>query len=221
MIVPSMTVREIHKEVFEDIKSLNNKMNACKKDFERLVLKSSKYPVTASYPCTTLKRKNKFTVYYTARRRSERRNPILHIVGVYSRPEGKYAVAPTLDMNIVSIYPPHFFKRYRERILKDDSISNEEIINLYFKNDWGFVGAIINEHYESIYHSFEDSEADEKVSFVGATSQGYCFGERQGTISILKTIISEDMLFDNQKTIFMKLRNEFNKMIKDMYGNVK
>ncbi|WP_133159351.1 hypothetical protein [Solitalea longa] len=216
-----MTVQEIHKEVFEDIKGLKNKLDACKKNFERLVLKSTRYPVMQSYACTTLERKNKFTIYYTARKRSERRTPILHIIGVYSRPEGKYAVAPTLDMNLVSIYPPHFFKRYRERILKDDSISNEEIINLYFKNDWGFVGAVINEQYESIYHSFENSEAEDKVSFVAATSQGYCFGERQGTVNILKTIISEDMLFDNQKAIFMKLKNEFNNMIKDMYGNIK
>jgi hypothetical protein len=86
-------------------------------------------------------------------------------------------------MGIISIYPPHFFKRYRERILKDESISNEDFIRHYFRNDWGFMGAVVNENYESVYHCFEDDNKDEKVSFVAATSQGYCFAERQGNVN--------------------------------------
>ena len=129
--------------------------------------------------------------------------PILSIYGIYFRPEGKYAVALTLDMNIISIYPPHFFKRYRERIVKDESISNEDIIRQYFKNDWGLMGVVVKEDFESVYHCFENDNKDDKVSFVAATSKGYCFGEKQGNVNIIKTIISEDMLFENQKLYLM------------------
>ena len=127
-------------------------------------------------------------------------------------------ISVTVEMNILSIYPPHFFKRYRERIVKDESISDEAIIRQYFKNDWGFMGAVVNEDYESVYHCFENDDKNDKVSFVAATSQGYCFGEKQGNVNIIKTIISEDMLFENQKIIFNGLKNAFKESNKERYG---
>jgi hypothetical protein len=123
-----------------------------------------------------------------------------------------------LEMKILSIYPPHFFKRYRERITKDESIPNEDMIRHYFKNDWGFLGALVNENFESVYHCFENDNENDKVSFVAATSQGYCFGEKQGSVNIIKTIISEEMLFENQKSIFNELKRAFKEANKDRYG---
>lgn len=218
MIVSSMIAIEIHREVFEDFKTLQNKLEDLKKDFKRVVLKTSRYPVTKSYKCKTREKKNTFTLEYTALKRSNWKNPILSTYCVFTRPEGKYAVAPSLDMNLTTIYPPHFFKRYRERIVKDELASNEDIIRHYFKNDWGFVGAVVNESFESIYHCFEKDDKDEKISFVGATSLGYCFGERQGNTNIVKTIISEEMLFEDQKNTFAKLRKAFQDYNKDRYG---
>lgn len=218
MIVPSMTIQEIHKEVFNDIKSLGNKVDGFKKDFERIVLKSTSFPVIRTFSCVTIERKNKFSFTFTARKRSERRTPILGIYGVYTRKEGVYAASLTPDMKITTIYPPHFFQRFRERILKDNTISNEKLINLYFKEDWGFAGAVIDEDYKSVFYNFENSDPNEKISFVGATSLGYCFGEKQGQVNIIKTIISEEMLFDNQKQIFFNLREQFNKKNKERFG---
>lgn len=218
MIVPSMTIQEIHKELFEDIKNLRSQLDDCRKDFKKVVLKANRYPLTKSYDCKTREKKNLFIVTLTAPKRSNWKKPILSIYSIYTRREGKYAVPLTLDMNIASIYPPHFFKRYRERIVKDESISNEELIRLYFKKDWGFVGAVVNEHFESVYHCFENDDKNDKVSFVAATSQGYCFGEKQGNVNIIKTIISEDILFDNQKPLFSNLKNAFDEQIKERYG---
>ena len=220
MIVPSMTVQEIHKEVFEDFKTLRNKLDEFQKDFKRMVLKSNCYPLTKSFEYKTRKKKNLFIIGFTALKRSAWKKPIISTYGVYSRPEGKYVVAPSLDMNISTIYPPHFFKRYRERILKDESISNEDIIRHYFKNDWGFMGAVVNENFESVYNCFENDEKDEKVSFVAGTYQGYCFGVKQGNVNIVKTIISDDMLFENQKGIFHELRAAFQDANKERYGMI-
>ena len=220
MIVPSMTVQDIHKEVFEDIKNLRSKLDECRKDFKKVVLKSCRYPLTKFYDCKTKEKKNLFIVTFTAIKRSDWKKPILSIYGIYPRPEGKYAVAMTLNMNIISIYPPHFFKRYRERIVKDESISNEDIIRQYFKNDWGYTGAVVNEDFESVYHCFENDNKNDKISFVAATSQGYCFGEKQGNVNIIKTIISENMLFENQKFIFYELKNAFKEATKEKYGPI-
>jgi hypothetical protein len=209
MIVPSMTFQEIHKEVFEDIKNLRNRLDECRNDFKKTVLKGKRYPLTKCYDCNTSVRRNLFFVTFTAIKRGDWEKPILGIYGIYSRREGKYAAALTVDMNIVSIYPPHFFKRYQERILKDESLSHEDIIRQYFQNDWGFMGAVVNADFESIYHSFEKDNKNDKISFVAATAQGYCFGERQGNVNIIKTIVSDDMLFENQKFIFYELKKVF------------
>jgi hypothetical protein len=220
MIVPSMTVQEIHKEVFEDIKNLRSKLDACRIDFKKTVLTGRRYPLAKSYDCNTTEKKNTFIVEFTARKKSDWKRPILNIYGIYSRPEGKYAVALVVDMNIISIYPPHFFKRYRERVVEDESLSNENTIRQYFKNDWGFMGAVVNEDFKSVYHCFENDDKNDKVSFVAATSQGYCFGENQGKVSIIKTIISEDMLFENQNFIFNELKNAFREANRDRYGSI-
>jgi hypothetical protein len=217
MIVPSMTIQEIHKEVFKDIRSLKSKVDECQKSFRRAVLKGSTYPLTRSYDCLTREKKNLFIVDFTALKRSDWKKPIMSIYGIYSRTEGLYAFSLIMEMHILSIYPPHYFKRYRERIIKDEFISNEDMIRQHFKNDWGFMGAIVNENYESVYYCFEDNNENDIVSFVAATSQGYCFGEKQGNINIIKTIISEEMLFENQKSIFNDLKKAFIEANKDRY----
>ena len=209
MIVPSMSVQEIHKEVFNDIKNLQSKIEECRNDFRKTILKSKKYPFTKSYDCKTRDRQNLFIVDFTAMKRSDWKKPIISIYGIYSRPEGKYAVIPTLEMNTISIHPPHFFKRYRERIVRDESVSSENIIRQYFRKDWGFMGAVINDDFESVYYCFENDNENDKVSFVAATSQGYCFGEKQGNVNIIKTIISEEMLFENQRKVFTELKTAF------------
>ena len=222
-----MTVQEIHKEVYEDIKNLKSKLDECKKDFKRIVLKQPKnplsnrnYPFSKSYDTKTSEKKNFFISTFTALKRSDWEKPIVSIFGIYSRSEGNYAVSINIDIKTITIYPPHFFKRYRERIIKDDLISNEDLIRQYFQNDWGFMATSVNKDFEAVYLSFENDYKNDKVSFIAATSQGYCFGEKQGDVNIIKTILSEDNLFENQKQTFSKLKIAFKEANKERYGSI-
>lgn len=220
MIVSSMTIQEIHKEVFEDIKSLKNKLDEFQKDFKKIVLNSNRFPLSKSYQITTKKRKNTFVVDFTSLKRSSWKTPILSFYAIYSRPEGNYAIAPSLDINFSTIYPPHFFKRYRERIVEDKNLSNEEIIKFYFKNGWGFMATKVNEKFESVYHAFENKDDNDKIDFVAVTSQGYCFGQKIGQINIIKTIVNDEMLFEDQKNTFKKLREAFDDANKERYNAI-
>lgn len=204
-----MSVHEIHQELFEDLHGIYTKVNIYKKDFGRRVLKASRFPFTYSYDCLSRK-KNLLVTSFTVLKRSQWDNPILGFYGIYSRPEGKYAAALSLEANKSIIYPPHFFKRYRERLVKDDSLSSDAIIRLFFKRQWGIVQAVVNENFEAVFHRFENTSKEEKVSFVSASSEGYCFGEKQGSVNIIKTIITEEMLFEDQKPLFDELRTELN-----------
>lgn len=213
-----MTVQDIHKEIMEDIINIDNKLNGFKRDFRKIVLSKSQYPVTKSYECITKERNNLLVIGFTALKRSDFDNPINHFYGIYLRPEGKYAAAPSVDINMCTIYPPHFFKRFRERIVKDDTMSNDDLIRLYFRNDWGLVGAKLNQEQKNVYNNFEEQDKNGKIDIVCVNSYGFCFGEKQGNINIVKTIISEEMLFDDQKYIFHELRKVYNEMNKERYA---
>ncbi|MDF3076889.1 MAG: hypothetical protein K0S09_778 [Sphingobacteriaceae bacterium] len=218
MIVPSMTLYEIHKELDSDVRTLKSKIDYCHKDFKRKVLKASRYPFTHSYDCLTREKKNLFVVTLYAAKRSDREKPLINICGIYNRPEGKYAAALAIGMNLTTIHPPHFFKRYRERIVKDMKSSNDDIIRQYFfRNAWGFVAAPTDAKSEGVYNFFEAGDAN--ISFVCVNSEGFCFGEKQGNINVMKTIISEEMLREDQKEVFAKLNENFALYNKDMFGS--
>ena len=215
MIVPAMTIQEIYKELFEDVKNIEQKLEYCRKKFRRDVLHTSKYPISKCYKCETPKKKNLFVVIFTAIKRSDNNNPIIGIHAIYSRPEGKYAATLNRDENLMSIYPPHFFDRYKERIFNNDSMLAEDIIEHYFRNNWGFLAIIPNNDIASVYRCFEN---DEGVDIMATTDEGFCFGERQGNITIVKTIISDDMLFENQKNFLNPLREEYSNFIESKFG---
>ncbi len=209
MIVPTMTVNEIYEEVFKDISTTKDKVKHFKEAFRKYVLSRKKYPVFQSYEYLTRDRKNRFFFHFHASKRSDWRAPFITLFSIYTRPEGKYAVSVNNDFKGLRIYPPHFFMRYRERILKDSLISNEDLIKAYFKDDWGYMGAFVNNDIEQVYKYHDNDDEVGGLNFVGATNAGYVFGVKQGYVDIVKTIISDEMLFENQKPHFRDLRNRF------------
>jgi hypothetical protein len=218
MVVPSMALTEIKNELHKDLPTLTAKIFNYHKEFKRRVLKASRYPFVYSYECYSRLKKNHFILTFIAIKRSARDNPLIGVYALYTRPEGVYAIALGLESGRTSIYPPHFFKRYRERIAKDFLASNSDIIKRFFATHWGFAFVVLSEDMEAVYHSFENKIKEDLVSFVCATSAGYCFGELKDNTYIVKTIVSEDMLFESQKEVFSNLRKEFIEKNKELYG---
>lgn len=89
-------------------------------------------------------------------KRSDYHNPTIGVRCLYNRAEGLYAAVVSKEEGTTTIYPPHFFKRYRERIVKDFSASNEDIINRYFSGTWGFAFTILRKDIQSLYRSSEN-----------------------------------------------------------------
>lgn len=206
MIVPSMTEQEIRKEIIEDLTDLRCQ-ERFSKDFRSKVLKSYKFPVIKSYDCKSNKRKNHIVMTFTADKRGHHDNPCVSMYCIYERKEGKYAAIYDPAKRKITIYAPHFFKRYKERILKDDSLQMIDVIKEYFKNCWGLIRIEIDKNLEEAYQCFEGHYSDEVINFASVTGGGYCFGEDHGEVSILKTIISEEMLSEKQKTFFHALKD--------------
>lgn len=211
MIVNSMTLQEIRLELFKDLPAVLLKISYFKKEFRRKVLKTSRFPYSVSCEVKTGRRKNFFTIILVARKRGDAKDPFLNIYGIYDRPEGSYAAAFAIRDAAILIYPPHFFKRYRERIVKDDKLSNKQLIHLYFTKCWLLYRAFAKKGHKEVYRDLEGTAKGE-ISFIGITEQGYCFGSTFGNIDVVKTIISEENIFDSQREYLHELREEYNKI---------
>lgn len=107
----------------------------------------------------------------------------------------------------VTVYTPHFFKRYNERFLKNDKLSLEELIDTYFRRNGSKMASIKKV-------TKEDGTIDLLVS--AKSLDGVGLGKidlKHSKSIILKTFISNDLLFDDQD----KLRDEgeIGKLIKE------
>lgn len=209
MIVPSMSLREIHNELKSDYSNVVTKKDLFFKEFRRLVLKASNFPFTRTYECTTPIKKNLFVITFSAPSRRYENKPEYSAYVVYNTAKGKYLASLIIQQDIITIYSPHFFRRYRERILKDDLISNDEIIRNYIKKDRGFTGGFVTKQVEDCFKSFEEQHKEEPVNFAGATLDGYCFGFKEGNNIIVRTIISPEMVKDDQRELFITMKKQF------------
>lgn len=209
MIVPSMTEEEIFKEITEDIADLDKQRERFTKEFRKLILKAVAFPVMKLYKCKSIK-KNSFVLVYSAEKRGQHNNPTVGVFCIYERKEGKYVAAYNLINNKIVIYSPHFFLRYRERILKSPNMAMLDVIDGFLKGNWGLVSLLIDDNLEAAYQCFEGHYNNEVVDFVAATAGGFCFGENHGNISIVKTIVSKDMLREKQAKLYVELEKETN-----------
>ena len=207
MIVPLMTEKEIESEILKEVQELDNTRDRFSKNFRRLVLKSSKFPVTKLYACKT-KKKNLFKLVYTVTKRSQHDSPNLGIFCIYERKEGKYMVAYSCLDKKITIFSPHFFLRYRERILKNESLPMLDVIDTYIRNNKALMSFVINRELVEAYRCFEKNYSDEKINLVASTADGFCFSEEHGNVTIVKTIISREMLTKAQKPFLLELEKE-------------
>ncbi len=207
-----MTKEEILRELNEDFWTLrHNKLERCKSDFKRVVLHASRYPVSKTYEYRT-PNKNEIVIKYTARKRGEWNRPFENIYGLYRRDEGTYGVSfPNDNGPEFSIPSPHFFRRYRERILKNENMMPRNTINYFFHNEEAYMALTFNDAFREIYEAFEGRMKGDEVDFAGVTKNCYVFGKHEiiGKLIILKTLVSEDMLFPRQRPMFAMLRKIF------------
>lgn len=216
MIVPTMTEQEIYRALYEDHRSTYPKVELFRKKFRTVVLHASKFPICRFYECISDNR-NRVVIGFNALKRGQHNNPNIGMHCLYRRREGLYAAVWTLGGRM-TLFAPHFFTRYQERVLKDATLSKEAVIRQYFSHNWNQVGLEIDDEVEAVFKCFEGHYNDEVISLVFATSEGYCFGERHGKVSVMKTIITEEMLSEKQQRLFPAIRALSDEANKALFG---
>ena len=114
------------------------------------------------------------------------------------------------------IFLPHFFKRYRERVLQDDTLTSKEVLKTFFSRNLSITAVEMSESFSKTYQKYEK---DGVPQYAGKMKDGSCFMEHiTPSICVVKTIITDDMLYESQEDVFGQLENlrqKFGRMDKD------
>lgn len=148
-------------------------------DYIRACKKASRFPFnyTAHYKSA---RGNRYTLIITATdKRKGCTNPLTSIYTTLDTREGKYMLRYDLVRQHVNIFTPHFFKRYRERALKQPTGLADEIIATFAVRNF--------------------NTACNFGKQLQTCSEGYIpTKEIDNGVSVCLTFISFDMLHDEQ-----------------------
>ena len=213
MIVDSMTLREIHKEIHDDIQSIGRTLDNRLALFRSAVLRSHRYPILRRYECKSLVRRNRFFVQMKALKRSDHSDPICEFYCVYDRPEGLYCALMDAAGKNTFVFPPHFFSRYRERVTGDNGMSGIDMIHHFISRVWGLSLTFIPDEQQGQISSWDDLFMVEEVNIMGVVPDGVLFGEYVDNVFLIKTIVTQDMLFENQLDVFEDLYDHYYEMI--------
>lgn len=203
MIVPMMNDEEVYAHLREDLAYLWSQpvSDKYKKKFRRGCLQSNKYPYTKIFRNVT-RQNNEFWLILRALKRGMHSNPLTTIVTTYRKKEGLYMILFSVDSenrNAMTVYSPHFFERYKERVLKNEQIGIKELMIRFVSDGIGSVYVFIDEHMHEVSAQICP---DEDVDCVGYDGSGLMFAKRHKDMIVVKTIISEDMLKPTQLKVF-------------------
>lgn len=210
MIIPQMTDKEICNAVLSEKAYVKRKIGYCREEMARIARKQKRFPLNKTFTCRTPERKTEFTIRMRIEGKQYIDNPAGSIYALYDRPEGKYVVLVENDWTQVTIFPPHFLHRYKERSLKVNDIPIKDLITSFIDSFDGYCDIWIDENQKRIFALNEDDK-DEPVNFVGACHLGLIFGKTERIISVAKTLVTYDMLYEEQYPLFDKLISEFDK----------
>lgn len=216
-----MTLEECAEQYRGDLHDILAKRMYFQPKFSSLVKKSRRFPVRAQYEYISHTNHNRYIYSYSAAKRSDWDMPHCHVFGVFDKPEGKHAISSVDGGRVFLVYPPHFFVRYRDRILKDDSIHGLELIKRYFMANDRLVKTELTPAHTKAYRKYESEDGSVQAAVV---AEGNIFLEiLSPSIIMIKTIISDEMLFEDQKEAFGEMKDtlELAKDIRLYFNNEK
>ena len=214
VILPTMTYKEIDRAYRENVLSVSKKIQDAAIRFGGMVKKSSRYPFILTITVTT-KDKTKIHLIFTAQKRSQWDHPKLCIYSTYQYHGFTDAISIDRPDGVAHIHTAHFFKRYRERIVKDNNIDDEALIRRYMINNKDMMW---HRNTASFSAAYKKHEREDVTQMAARVSEGNCFIERlDKSLFLIKTILSDEMLGISQSSAFNgleEMRKEYAAMKK-------
>lgn len=199
MLTKTQTDIEKKEELFKDRRELLGQLSSIvqRAEYIRGCKKAKSFPFfyTAHYKSS---RGNRYSIIIEATdRKKGSLNPLFSIYTILQTEEGKYMLRYDLVKEHVNIFTPHFFKRYRERFLKREAPSTDEVIATFQKRNPNTAGG-------------EEGK-------VQTCNDGYILSkEIDKELSVCVTFVSFDMLQEGQTSTAEKLLEVISKHEKEL-----
>ena len=217
MIVDSMTLKEIHEELHKDFTNTIGTLDNRLRKFGSVVLKTSRYPVRRHYECKSIEKRNRFWVMLTAIKRGEWNDPVIDYYCVFDRPEGLFCAFLDPKGGNSFVFPPHFFSRYRERVLGGSDMSGPDLIKFFVNRIWRWSFMLLSDDRKKGVASMDEVLSKEKLDFMAYHPDGIMFGERTDNIYLIKTIVTFDMLYRDQEEMMSDLFDVYYNSLANSY----
>ena len=197
MLLPTMTLDEIYNAIFADKDFIIRKALECGKDFRRKALKKGSYPYKHKYTFKCYKSNIVYSVYMWCTKRRECDNPLYKITTSYTHDVGTTAIIISFSDEKIYLHTSHFWKRFIERYLEDESYTLDQAIDLYFFNAgaYSYTEGVIrldNEKYQK----------DDNIEYYAvANCFGVCYCEKEvgkDNIEVYNTYLPLQMLAKKQ-----------------------
>ena len=212
MILPDMTYTEMAAQYLGDFQNLLAKKKVFQARFGSLVKRSRSrpFPMTAQYEHVCHSSRNRYLFCYTAFKRSDWQEPYCNAICIFEGRGGLHAMTTCNGRKTVIIFTPHFFCRYRERILQGEDIHGLDLLKRYFSRNTRYVLKDMDETFALAYRKYED---DESQNYAARVNEGNIFLKNyDDRVLLCKTILSDQMLYDKQSAAFGQLQDELKRL---------
>ena len=223
MLLPTMTYKEMYDHLGEDLKKVKIREDYFLPKAIKEFKKERRFPACKWYEYTVPESKNKYIIFYYAEHWKVIDHPkVGSFCIVYDDKNNRYVIkwgargyshtkdGPLMLIREVQVYTPHFFERYRERGLKDKSLSINDVVCMYLSRNRECVPIMMN---EAINKHLSKYGPGSKYGY--RVRDGFCFAltdaqiakSEDGDISkdkhealyvIYKTFMNESNMRENQ-----------------------
>lgn len=200
MITKYMNNKELYKELRNDLPNVWSYVDSVKNKYQRAIKKSNVFPIEFKPIEYTSPKYNKYYLIFGAGRKKDWKDTPVSIICVYDNGKG-LSTAKFNKQDRISIFPCHFFSRYRSRHLKDDDLSAKDVILHFHTNNANAYGEVV----------------DDDLNFAMTCNDGVMLGtiSEDSSIVVNKTFVGFDMLFDSQD----EYKNEFYELLQRYQKN--
>ena len=200
-----MTYSEIAETFRREIHSVEPKIRDAARKFGGMVKKSRSGSIHQVFDVST-KDKTILHLIFISKKKSDWNRPGLCIYSTFHYKDGLNAISINGTEGVAFIHNSHFFNRYGERIVKDMEIGENELIRRFMLNNQDLLWHKNTDDYSLAYKKYEKEKIPQLAARV---EEGNCFIEKLGdNLYLMKTIISDEMLKNNQPAAFSELEEK-------------
>ncbi len=182
MINPSMSKLEICDALFKDLPEIKQRIDYLKPRMVKRFKKDNVFPNWKWEEYTHLDSQNKHLISFSVSSPTQTENPDINYVTFINDGDEKIVIQwgcwqyrergsiTATSTRYIGFFSQHFFSRYRERVWKNASMPNNELISRYFSRNIETTPLLLNNKIKRNY-----KEYGELARYAFKVSEGTCF----------------------------------------------